>query len=310
MKPSHGHDMTIVNGISRIGYMSGGKAALWNDETMADTLTGRGVAFHRSQREAALLFVLRHARYPRAAVAPPPLQPRHPDGPSRQRHRRAGLVRRETGAGARTARLAPEHAHRLYQRQRRGGGRRLPGRSGREAGLASSEWTPARRQILELRGRHARSDDRALAGARQTGRLRCPGFACRPASVVRAVDGSRSAAGRRSGQRERAGSAAWANPGREGNSWSSRPAISRCGMEPGSTFRRATVRRSKRIPTPRWVPTPRRSSTTSRRISAKPRISPAQHPAKVTEMAEKLQRIQGASAAPVHGSDTASGSAW
>src|SRR5208282_3951358 len=39
MKPSHGHDMTIVNGISRIGYMSGGKAAWWNDETMADTLT-------------------------------------------------------------------------------------------------------------------------------------------------------------------------------------------------------------------------------------------------------------------------------
>ncbi len=45
MKPSHGHDMTIVNGISRIGYMSGGKSALWNDETMADTLTGRAVSF-------------------------------------------------------------------------------------------------------------------------------------------------------------------------------------------------------------------------------------------------------------------------
>ena len=45
VKPSHGHDMTIVNGISRIGYMSGGKSALWNDETMADTLTGRAVSF-------------------------------------------------------------------------------------------------------------------------------------------------------------------------------------------------------------------------------------------------------------------------
>ena len=45
MKPSHGHDMTIVNGISRIGYMSGGKAALWNDETMADTLTSHAVSF-------------------------------------------------------------------------------------------------------------------------------------------------------------------------------------------------------------------------------------------------------------------------
>ncbi|HTX37700.1 MAG TPA: arylsulfatase [Bryobacteraceae bacterium] len=45
MKPSHGHDMTIVNGISRIGYMSGGKSALWNDETMADTLTNRAISF-------------------------------------------------------------------------------------------------------------------------------------------------------------------------------------------------------------------------------------------------------------------------
>ena len=45
LKPSHGHDMTIVNGISRIGYMSGGKSALWKDETIADTLTGRAVSF-------------------------------------------------------------------------------------------------------------------------------------------------------------------------------------------------------------------------------------------------------------------------
>ena len=31
MQPSHGHDMTIVNGVSRIGYMTGGKSALWKD---------------------------------------------------------------------------------------------------------------------------------------------------------------------------------------------------------------------------------------------------------------------------------------
>ena len=35
-RPSHGHDMTIVNGISRIGYMTGGKAARWIDEEMAE----------------------------------------------------------------------------------------------------------------------------------------------------------------------------------------------------------------------------------------------------------------------------------
>jgi arylsulfatase A-like enzyme len=43
--PSHGHDMTIVNGISRIGYMSGGKSALWIDEDIADVLTGKAVKF-------------------------------------------------------------------------------------------------------------------------------------------------------------------------------------------------------------------------------------------------------------------------
>jgi arylsulfatase A-like enzyme len=43
MKPSHGHDMTIVNGISRIGYMSGGRAAQWKDDEMADVLTRRAV---------------------------------------------------------------------------------------------------------------------------------------------------------------------------------------------------------------------------------------------------------------------------
>src|SRR3954468_1885133 len=32
MTPSHGHDQTIVNGISRIGYMKGGTAARWKDE--------------------------------------------------------------------------------------------------------------------------------------------------------------------------------------------------------------------------------------------------------------------------------------
>jgi arylsulfatase A-like enzyme len=50
MKPSHGHDQTIVNGISRIGYMTGGKSALWVDETMADTLTAKAVKFVEENR--------------------------------------------------------------------------------------------------------------------------------------------------------------------------------------------------------------------------------------------------------------------
>ena len=45
MHPSHGHDRTIINGISRIGYMSGGKTARWVDEDMADDITEKAVAF-------------------------------------------------------------------------------------------------------------------------------------------------------------------------------------------------------------------------------------------------------------------------
>ena len=48
--PSHGHDQTIVNGISRIGYMTGGAAARWVDEDMADTLTEKAEAFIEANR--------------------------------------------------------------------------------------------------------------------------------------------------------------------------------------------------------------------------------------------------------------------
>ncbi len=51
MHPSHGHDMTIVNGISRIGYMTGGRAALWVDENMADTITSKAVQFIKKNHE-------------------------------------------------------------------------------------------------------------------------------------------------------------------------------------------------------------------------------------------------------------------
>lgn len=51
MHPSHGHDMTIVNGISRIGYMSGGKSALWVDENIADVITGKAVSFIEKNKD-------------------------------------------------------------------------------------------------------------------------------------------------------------------------------------------------------------------------------------------------------------------
>jgi len=51
VKLSHGHDNTIVNGISRIGYMSGGKAARWVDEDMADVLTRQAVRFIEQNKD-------------------------------------------------------------------------------------------------------------------------------------------------------------------------------------------------------------------------------------------------------------------
>jgi arylsulfatase A-like enzyme len=54
---SHGHNMAIVNGIGRIGYMTGGKSALWKDEDMADTFTRRAVAFLERQKKDPPFFL-------------------------------------------------------------------------------------------------------------------------------------------------------------------------------------------------------------------------------------------------------------
>jgi arylsulfatase A-like enzyme len=45
MKLSEGHAQTIVNGISRIGYMTGGKKALWKDEELASHIVTQSVKF-------------------------------------------------------------------------------------------------------------------------------------------------------------------------------------------------------------------------------------------------------------------------
>ena len=61
MHPSHGHDMTIVNGISRIGYMSGGHSARWVDENIADTITGKAKAFiEQHQNKPFFLYFSTH----------------------------------------------------------------------------------------------------------------------------------------------------------------------------------------------------------------------------------------------------------
>ena len=46
-----GHDQTIVNGISRIGYMSGGHSARWVDEDMADVITAKACRFIETNKD-------------------------------------------------------------------------------------------------------------------------------------------------------------------------------------------------------------------------------------------------------------------
>jgi arylsulfatase A-like enzyme len=67
MHPSHGHDMTIVNGISRIGYMTGGRSALWVDENIADVITGKAVNFieNNSEKPFFLYFATHDIHVPR-----------------------------------------------------------------------------------------------------------------------------------------------------------------------------------------------------------------------------------------------------
>jgi arylsulfatase A-like enzyme len=49
--PGQGHADTIINGIGRIGFMSGGRKARWNDADMADTLNREAVKFIESNKD-------------------------------------------------------------------------------------------------------------------------------------------------------------------------------------------------------------------------------------------------------------------
>ena len=58
LHPSHGHEQSIVNGISRIGYMKGGKSALWRDEDIADSITVHAIRFIEKNSEKGKPFFL------------------------------------------------------------------------------------------------------------------------------------------------------------------------------------------------------------------------------------------------------------
>ncbi|MBX7103677.1 MAG: arylsulfatase [Gemmataceae bacterium] len=66
-RPSVGHNDTIINGVSRIGFMTGGQRARWKDEDIADTITGRAVEFIEAHRHEPffLYFATHDAHVPR-----------------------------------------------------------------------------------------------------------------------------------------------------------------------------------------------------------------------------------------------------
>ena len=197
MAPSHGHDQTIVNGISRIGYMTGGKAALWKDEDMADVFTGRAVRFIEQQkaRPFFLFFALHDPHVPR--VPHPRFAGKTTMGP-----RGDVIVETDWSVGrdsrhARSVEADRQHAGHLHQRQRPGGGRRLQGRCGGEARKPYAVRAVSRREIQPLRRRHARAVHRALAGARQAGHVGRADLPGRFPGVVRGPREEAAGSGRR-----------------------------------------------------------------------------------------------------------------
>ena len=58
LKPSHGHNQSIINGISRIGYMKGGGRALWKDELIADSIEYHAVDFIRQNKDRPFFLYL------------------------------------------------------------------------------------------------------------------------------------------------------------------------------------------------------------------------------------------------------------
>jgi arylsulfatase A-like enzyme len=67
LKQTHGHDNTIVNGVGRIGWMTGGKAARWRDEDMADTYTKKAIEFIEREKDGPffLYFATHNIHVPR-----------------------------------------------------------------------------------------------------------------------------------------------------------------------------------------------------------------------------------------------------
>lgn len=58
LHPSHGHNQSIVDSISRIGYMKGGGKALWQDENIADSIATHAIEFIREHKDEPFFMYL------------------------------------------------------------------------------------------------------------------------------------------------------------------------------------------------------------------------------------------------------------
>lgn len=67
MKWHHDHNNSIVNGVPRIGFMTGGKSAIWNDIDMADTFLGEANAYVNNHKNQPffLYYALQQPHVPR-----------------------------------------------------------------------------------------------------------------------------------------------------------------------------------------------------------------------------------------------------
>lgn len=63
----HGHNNTIINGIPRIGYMKGGKSAIWSDEDMADHFLAKVKSYVKSHKNEPffLVYTMQQPHVPR-----------------------------------------------------------------------------------------------------------------------------------------------------------------------------------------------------------------------------------------------------
>ena len=67
MKSCHGHDNSIINGVGRIGFMRGGKSAVWKDEDLAEAFSKRAIEFieENSDKPFFLYYAVHQPHVPR-----------------------------------------------------------------------------------------------------------------------------------------------------------------------------------------------------------------------------------------------------